>query len=265
MAYKMIALDMDGTLLNSNLEMTKKTIDYLKRCMESGIKVVLSSGREYNAIEKYSDILGIRDYQIALNGSVIFDPVEYKSVAEYSIDKDIYMGLINRLDESGYPYVVYDNRDYYNDSKELNGQFADLMKRVTGIEGIKVDSYHKINIPTKILLGIEDKNLVKDVQKQFMDEAELKTLISGDHIIEIVRDDVNKGVALKYLAEQYGIKREEIIAFGDSENDIDMLTFAGTGVAMGNAFEHVKSISDFVTKSNDEDGIVYALDKYLSI
>jgi len=261
----MIALDMDGTLLNSKHEITEKTINYLKRCMKRGIKVILSSGRHYNAIEKYTDILGIRDYQIVINGSVIFDPIECKSVAEYSIDKEVYRGLLNKLDESKYPYVVFDNRDYYSDSNKLNRLFARLMKRATGVKGLKVDSYHDIKIPTKILVGVEDKESVKDVQKQFMNEASLETLISGEHIIEIVRDDVNKGVALKYLAEQYGIEREEIIAFGDSENDIDMLTYAGTAVAMGNAFDHVKSISDFVTKSNDEEGIVYALEKYLSI
>lgn len=263
MSYKIIALDLDGTLLTSNNKINYETLHALKSCLEKDIKIILTSGREYKSMEKYVEMLNLKDYQITMNGSIIFDPVNKCSVVKYTMDRYVYLRALSKIKTLPYPYLVFDDEDIYVDTNSLNMNFVLDIANKTGkkLPHI-VNDYSIIKSPVKITIFLNKENEGEFVKVLFLN-TDVKVMRTSEKMIEITSKGVSKGQALKYLCDKYSIDHKDIIAFGDSDNDIEMIEFAGKGIAMGNAFEYVKEKSDYVTKTNDEDGIVYAINKFV--
>lgn len=262
MNYKLVALDMDGTTLNSKCDISEDTIKVLKECMDKGVKIVLASGREFFSLEKYVNIIGTKDYQITLNGAVIYDPLNKKRIMESIMNIDHYKEMLDKITEKGNAHLVFDSERYYCDKKIKNALISKKLSDIMGIPVNKVDNYLDIKDPTKIMIIELIESRLRSVQ-DFLKNDELKIMRTGEHALEIIHKDVSKGNALKHLSEIYKIRPEEIIAIGDSENDIEMIEFAGMGIAMGNAYDHVKEVSNYITTSNDENGVAEALKKFI--
>lgn len=259
MKYELVALDIDGTILNSAMEITDETKRAIKMCVSKGIKVVLSSGRYYDSIKAYTKDLNIGGEQITLNGAVIKEAKTGRNLEEFVIPKDDYNGLIDKLQNLPYSTLVFTADKYYKieDNEELG-----KVEILTGPKGDMISSFKQVVNPIKILLIIQEEQEIKRAQELLQDDKYL-VIRTGYNNIEIVRRDVSKGRALKIIADKYNIKRENILAIGDSENDIEMIKYAGMGIAMGNAYEHVKEISDAVTDTCDEDGVAKAIFKHI--
>lgn len=261
--YKLIALDMDGTLLKGDNTISLKTKEALRLAKERGIKIVISTGRPIQGVMKYLeelDLINDDEYVLAYNGSSVYSTKNLTPI--------IRNGLSGR-----------EVKDIYRLSKELNVEFHGFVDdcciapRENKYTKAEIEHNH---IDVKILdfeKDIQDEDFVIKVMllkdKDELDEAVKKIpneyfekfngVRSVSFIFEFMNKNCSKSSGLKALAEHLNISPNEIIAFGDGENDIDMLEFAGLGVAMENASDNVKSKADYVTLSNEEDGVAHVI------
>ncbi len=263
MSYKIIALDLDGTLTNSKKVITVETQKTLIDFQENGGKVILASGRPTQGILLHAKQLRLKEYGgyiLAYNGGCVIDcktddilfqstmPLEYiPEICE--IIKDYHVG-INTYE--GDKIIV---------GHELN-QYTKLEAKINSMKIKFVDNFQEyVNFDVnKCLLQGEPEEILK-LEKILSEKYEGKLGIfkSEPFFLEIVPKGIDKAMSIDRLLHMIGIKTEECIACGDGFNDISMIKYAGLGVAMSNAAEPVKNAADCITRSNDEDGIVYIL------
>jgi len=257
MKYELVALDIDGTILNSNMLITEETKRAVKLCKKNGVKVVLSSGRLSRSIKPYMERLDLNGYQVTLNGAVIKDADTGNILEKFTIPKNDYMDVLKKLNKFNYSTIIFGVDTYY---KNYDNEDIRIIEKISGMNAEFISSFKDIVNPTKTLSIIEDIDSINVFRNKI--ESEKYTIIrTGYNHVEVVRKDIDKGTALKIIADKYNIPREKVLAIGDSENDIGMLKYAGKGIAMGNAYDNVKEISDEITASCDEEGVAKALYK----
>ncbi|CAJ0990709.1 sugar-phosphatase [Pantoea sp. Nvir] len=265
MAIKLVAIDIDGTLLNSHYELTsgvKLAIDHVRK---KGVAVVLATGRPYVGIKRYLIELGLVDkgqYCISYNGALVQKAKDGECVSEITLSFDDYVYIEKLARELGVHFQAFDKDSLYTPNKDLS-KYTIHEASLTGIpvRYRSVDEMdHNIRFPK--LMMIDDPSLLDAAVQQLPSKAQQNYTIlkSAPYYLEILDCRVNKGRSLKMLAEKMSIAREEVMAIGDQENDLAMIKYAGTGVAMGNAIDSIKKIAQFITKSNMEDGVVYAIE-----
>ena len=259
---KMIVVDLDGTALNSNHQVSITTKEYLKRLKEDGYIIVIATGRILRSGINITDGAEFADYIISSGGGSIYDNLNKKIIYQNEISKEeaetvlsIYDDDMEYIDICNYNYYYkYTVKDYKVDktckvSKAREG-FLDNIDNITHISIISND-------------GIEELYELLQEKVPSLDYVKMQDSFSSRIWIDIFGKGASKYNAIKIVADIENIKNEDIITFGDGRNDIDMIKRSGTGVAMKNALEEVKEVADYITESNDEDGIVYFLDKYL--
>lgn len=259
---KYVAIDLDGTLLNEQHELSSKTREYLINLQNTGVQLILCSGRSYHGIKPFADLLQIEKhngYIISYNGGAATNAVTNELLFTNNFSekevRNIY-GLIGELAEN---FVTYGERTINckipNERIEFSSQI--MQARIT--RNIFVDS-------PKIVLQDEIEHIDKiynDVKKIIAKEnAAYNVFRSVPHLIEITPPNSDKGSGLQKLFKSEKLKGK-LIAFGDGENDLTMLNHADLGVAMANAMDQVKAAADTITLSNEQDGIVYMLEKIL--
>lgn len=267
MDYKLIAMDLDGTLNNDQKVITEKTKAALMAAQKAGIRLALASARPSPGLFKERDILRLQDYRgilMSYNGGRIVDAATGKVLFETSMDLQETKQVLRQLEKLPVTPILDDGVQFY----------------VTDKSGFKVEYECKNNnmvcsevgnlaeflsfAPIKILMSADPAQL-KAVQKQIADflPQRLTVVQTAPFYLEVIPKVINKGQGIRDICSVLGIATEEVISFGDAENDIPMLRAAGMGVAMGNAAEPVKQAADMVTLSNNEDGIAAALEKLL--
>lgn len=257
MKYELVALDIDGTLLNSNMSITQETKKAIKLCKENGVKVVLSSGRLSQSIKPYIKMLDLNGYQVTLNGAVIKEVDTGNILEKFIIPRNDYMEVLNKLNRFNYSNVVFGVDTYY---KNYDSEDIRTIEDISGINADFVSNFKDIADPTKTLSVIDDIDNINEFRNMIENEK-YNIIRTGYNHVEVVRKDIDKGTALKIIADKYNIQQEKVLAIGDSENDIGMLKYAGKGIAMGNAYDNVKEISDEITASCDEEGVAKAIYK----
>lgn len=265
--YKLIALDMDGTLLTSDKKISDKTKEALKKAEEKGVKVVLASGRPLSGITKSLEELDLfkgDDYVLSFNGGIVIN-----SKTEEVVTSNLLKGS--------------DLKKIYEISKELDinihafslkeGLITPKMSQYTqhecDINGIEaaIKDFNEINddedIVKVMMIDPQEKldSAIAKLPKDLYDKYSV--FKSAPFFLEFTNKEVDKGKGLKKLGEYLGIKQEEIIACGDAGNDLSMVKYAGLGVAMENATDDVKEAADYITLSNDEDGIAHVVNKFI--
>ena len=278
MGYKMVCIDMDGTLLTKRKKVSEESREIIKKVYDKGVEIVVTTGRIYNNAEYYSNFLGVKSPVIAANGAIVKNKIDSEIIYENPISMDECMKLIDLLYEMKFLFHFYTTDGIF-----CNNSFTEIstklyMTKQVGYESLKIN-YHVIRSKEKwINFFKENKNKITKCivfsafpEKINRCKESLKKIEgivyfgAGKRSIEINNRGVSKGNAVKALAEKYGIKREEIICIGDNENDLSMIEYAGLGVAMGNAIDSVKEIADYVTSSNDDNGVAKALKKFFDI
>ena len=247
---KAIILDLDGTLLDDNKKISDKTIEFLKQIKED-IKVIPASARQFCTIKPYLeklDLLDDNNYTICFNGSLIVNNKEKELFSSY-IDKNIVIKIDDFiLDNNIYwTYYLYDSRLLRNDISNID-EFVNKNKiyKIVGISTPEVIDKIRNNLPKCILDNLE------------ITSSELNR-------IEFVNKGMTKVKAIELLLNKLDINKENVVAIGDGDNDIDMIKYAGCGIAMSNSPEIVKENADIVTKnSNNEDGVYYVINELLS-
>lgn len=270
---KLIGLDLDGTVFNENKHISARTINAITKAIKKGVIVIPATGRPYGGLpDEFLSIPGVR-YALTANGSSVLDLTKQKVIYSNLISIKDGLELIDEL--LSYDAII----DFFIDGngyspKSCIGSVKDYMQTESMVEYfIRTRSFYETDIKEFIL----DKNtpiekiqlLFKDISKKYEAFDQLKQLSkftftsAMPNNIEINSATSNKGDGLLGLGNLLGIKKEEMMACGDSSNDYDMIKLAGLGVAMGNATKEIKEIADFITLSNEEDGVAYAIEKYV--
>lgn len=287
--YKFIAIDIDGTLLNSAGELTKYTKDTIKKVTSMGVKVVLTSGRVTDSVRGIASELNTDRHIICDNGATIVDLDTSEVVFSKYIDKSTIIKLVDFCVTNNIYYMVFTNKEIIvKDLKHMALAFYKqrhhLKDEATGMSQIKfagIDYIQKIKEPfTRIIICDEDRaiyNSIVNMLKNF-DDIELlssphvshKIIKDGDKDIvlsysyaEILAKDTNKWTAIKSLTDKLGIKKDEIIAIGDNFNDLEMIQNAGLGIAMNNGSPIAKQAARVIAPSNNEDGVAKIMERYV--
>ena len=266
---KLVAIDMDGTLLNSKKELLEETKQYFKdfHKKETDTLLVLCTGRPESGIRPYLKGLGYLEenhYIISQNGANIYESRTGKRVMDAFLDSAAIQKWIELGKKHGIS-VMGAGVDYYYcfdqeptewmefDVKLVSGK----LKRIPTEESLNTDFY-------KILLMGDEEQLNEFetfIPEEWRDE--FYVVRSQKYLVEVLTKGVNKAFGLEKLAQKLNIEPSEIAAVGDAANDIEMLEYAGLAIAMGNASEEVKSISDIVTDTNENNGVIKAIDKLI--
>lgn len=249
-AYKLIAVDLDKTLLDDNHKLSKQNRDALRRCKDMGVYVVLASGREVETIERYSDELGIYDPIIACVGSIVCSERIYSDTGSYQRQllshKPLPLGLVDEIMNftmsEGWCLTVH-----YPDkilALEQN-KYTDIYHNQTGATFTFVSDFYEVikgTQPTKLII-IVDPEIRDQVYKIFLNRWGDKANITrtNPEYVEVNAKGVNKGTALVELCRKLGLDVSDVIAFGDNYSDLPMLQVAGGKVLMGNASEEIIS------------------------
>lgn len=269
---KMIGLDLDGTLLNEKKQITPRTEDVLKRAIAQGVVVLTATGRPWMGVpEELQQFPGMR-YALTSNGARILDIQEGRVLEEHllsvrSAKKALEIcGKYDTLQE-----IYFDGQGYAPREKmahvekyHKNPNMWEYMRRTRiPVEDIfeMVDRENRgLDKVQALFADMEEREKAWD---ELSKEDDLELVGSLKYNIEVNARGVNKGTGLVNLGRLLGIRREEIMAFGDGDNDTVMLQEVGFGVAMGNAEEQVKRVADYITLTNDEEGVAEAIEKFV--
>ena len=267
MHYKLIAMDLDGTLNNSQKRITERTQAALMQAQKQGIRLALASARPSPGLFKERDILRLQDHGgilMSYNGGRIVDAATGKVLFETAMDLQQTKTVLRFLETLPVTPILDDGKQFYVADK--TGYKVDYECRNNHMICVEVENLADFLdfAPIKILMSVQPEQL-KAVQKQIADflPEDLTVVQTAPFYLEVIPRRINKGQGIRDICKTLGIDAAEVIAFGDAENDIPMLRAAGMGVAMGNATEAVKAAADYVTHSNNEDGIAAALTKLL--
>lgn len=267
MEYKLIALDLDGTLKNSNNEITPKTREALIQAQKLGIKVVLASGRPTPGLRHEARELELERYGgyiLSFNGARVVDVKTGNTVYEQTLTIDEAKKSYDRAKEFGLACMTYE--DDVVVTEDIDDEYVCIEAYINDIQKRKVESFKeslKKPIHKVLLTGKPDyvASIEEEFKKPFGDS--LSIYRSAPYFIEIMAKGIDKATSLDRLAKSLHIKQEEVMAFGDGYNDLSMIEYAGLGVAMDNAVDGVKERANEMTLSNDEDGIAHTLKKYI--
>lgn len=266
--YKLIAIDIDGTLINDRHEVTEEVFDAIQAARKKGVKVVLCTGRPIGGVHRYIEELqlnGEGDYVITYNGALVQNTYTKEIVFQCSLSYNDLKRLYELSVELGSPMHFFDTERMYTPNKDISkytvfeSSLTQVPLHYRTIQEIPED----IVIP-KIMFIDEPEKLEKTITAIPASIRESYSLVkSMPFFYEILHKNVSKGYAVKQLAEKLGIKREEVMAIGDNGNDLSMIEYAGCGVAMGNAIPELKQVARFVTSSNNENGVARAIEKFV--
>ena len=268
MTIKLIAIDIDGTLINSKHEITSYTKDVIKQVREEGIKVVLCTGRPFLGAQRYVKELGLdlqEEYLVTYNGALVQNTFSREVIHHFGLTGNDYKRMAELADGIGTHFHAQDFGAMYTSNRD--------MSRYTGHDSYfttmpilyrTVEEIEETHVFTKIMLIDEQDILdaaIAKIPTEFYDEYNI--FKSEPYYCEILNRNASKGRAVQRLAEALNISQQEVMALGDHPNDLDMVQYAGVGVAMGNAVDEVKNIAEYITLTNNEDGVAKAIEKFI--
>ncbi|EGS38920.1 Cof-type HAD-IIB family hydrolase [Staphylococcus capitis] len=282
---KLIATDMDGTLLNAAHEISQENQEAIKFAQEHGITVVIATGRAFYEANTPVAETDLKVPYICLNGAEVRDEA-FNIMSTSHLNHSLVSKITSTLKEKDIYYQVYTNRGIYTenpqrdleiyiDIAERAGQKADVEKIENSIQKridngtLKiVDNYDKIeDIPGELIMKIlafdSDLGKIDLVGQELAQSPNLAVSSSSRGNLEITHSDAQKGIALSTIAKQLGIELKDVMALGDNLNDVSMLERVGYSVAMDNAAPEVKTVAKYVTDSNENSGVGKAIKKFL--
>lgn len=264
MAIKLIAIDMDGTLLNHKHEITPAVKQAIACARKQGVYVVLATGRPYIGIERYLLELDLHEdgeYCITNNGALVQRAVNGDTVSEATLDFNDYLYLERLSRQLKVHFHALDFHTLYTANRDIS-PYTVNEAYLTGMpfKFRRVDEMDTMLRFPKVMM-IDEPEILQQAISQIPPEAFKRYTImkSAEYYLELLSNQANKGEGVKALAEHLHLTADQVMAIGDQANDLAMINFAGTGVAMGNATDEIKAASQFVTNTNMEDGVAVAI------
>lgn len=264
--YKLLAADMDGTLLKDDKTISYSTYKAIQDARKKGIRVVLSTGRYLSGIKKYLKELNLLiddEYAVTMNGSLIQNAksgnILYKSLLTHDAVK--YVCSIGNTLGTNVELAAF---DYFIINKTT--KLFELDSKVNDTN-LKIMNFNDLSPKLSIfkIMFVDDGNRLDKLTQELPENIfnNFTVVRSGENYLEFLNKNTDKGSAIKILAKKLGIKSQDVICIGDAENDINMIKYAGLGIAMGNAYTSVKKAADYVTRTNEEDGVAHAIKKFI--
>lgn len=265
--YELLVLDIDGTLTNSKKEITPRTKEVLMRIQKAGKRLVIASGRPTAGILSIADELHLDEYNgfiLAFNGGRIINYTTGEIVYNRTIPLELLPEIYRYSKELGTGILTYTESEIVLGNEP--DQYCELESRICKIPIRQVEDFVKfVDFPINKFLMTGEPELIFKAQSVMREKFGwvLNIFRSEPFYLEIVPQSIDKANSLARLLEHLGMKREQMICCGDGFNDRSMIEFAGVGVAMENAQEEVKAAADYITASNDKDGIVEVVEKFI--
>ncbi|WP_035292111.1 sugar-phosphatase [Clostridium sp. KNHs214] len=264
--FKLLAIDLDGTLLKNDKTISKVTYEAIQRARKKGVKVVLATGRPIKGISRYIeklDLLDEDDCSVAFNGAAVQFNKTGKLIYEQNME----------IEDIKYLYKLSKGLGVNIHALTPNECITPKISEYSLLEAeinkipLKVVDFDNLDPDTNIvkIMMIDKEEILSKTVEQLPEEVYEKysVLRSEPYFLEFLNKEVNKEQGVKKLAEGFGIKKEEVICIGDAGNDIHMIQYAGLGVAMENAMVEVKRIADYITLTNEEDGVAHIIEKFI--
>lgn len=263
---------MDGTLLNDKKTISERNLKAISLASEKGVRIAVCTGRIFISADFFSEFLKVKSPVIASNGAYIRekdrDEVVYKATLGVEKCKKL-LAVFRKYDIYPHYYTsdtVFTEKLVYSSSfyEEVNK----TLPRDKQVKIVLVEDWNEVfqKYEREIFKGIGVDDDVEKIQKAkttLRDMADFEVVSSRFDNFEVMNKGVSKGSAVKILADYYGISSEQVICIGDSENDLSMIKFAGLGVAMANADENIKHAAEYITDSNNCDGVAKAIEKFV--
>jgi Cof subfamily protein (haloacid dehalogenase superfamily) len=267
---KLVIFDLDGTLLSSNKTILESSKTIIKRLYENNIMVGICSGRIFQMLNAYVKMIDLKGYVLSTNSASIYSTITNEKIYSCPLTKDqakkiVDYCLLNNFDCS----LLTDSTCYFTRNSvrvERFIQYNEISKK----ENLKEIPISYMDVYPESVLNVE-KVLIYSTDQEVCQKAfsfldtvcGIYAIFSEPGLIDISSDKASKGIGVKKLASMLGLDKNNIMSFGDYDNDITMLNESKYSIAMGNSNDEVKAISSFVTKDNDSDGIYYAIKKII--
>ena len=288
--YKFVAIDLDGTLLNSYGEVTPATKEALLKAKEKGVEIVLSSGRPISSTESLARELGVDNYLISGNGAAVYDIQNQKLIWDRFLTKEQVLNIAKLCEDNSFFYNVYTEDEVIASSLNYNVLFyhKENLKKIEEkrthinvvqniaeyIEQSGKDKFLKITVcdESQFIFNSIMKRLklidgIDVLETEYMSRKKIKSGTEDVSIqyfyTEVTNKNVNKWSAIEFLLNMLNINKEEVLAIGDNMNDIEMIQNAGLGVVMGNSNPKMKEIADEIVSDNNSEGVLEAFNKFI--
>jgi hypothetical protein len=265
---KVIALDLDGTLLDKKKRISAGNQKRLQELREQGVKVVLASGRAASTMRPYYNQLGLDEPIVCCNGGLVMEPKTERVIVSNAIEKaDLDLAAEVLKEEKAYYLAYTDSTLWLPSVKFTMGKWIEWNRKLAPEDRMDIriqPDFEKLfdqETIYKLLVFCADEGEKKRRVEKLRKLTGLEVIDSMPDAIDVMRRGVSKAVGLKAIADYYGITMEEIVFMGDHNNDVEALKEAGLGIAMGNATEAAKEAADWMTVDHDSDGVKDALDR----
>lgn len=261
-----VALDLDDTLLSSDLTISSENQAAIRKATQAGIKVLLASGRMVQSMKPYAKILGLDLPLIAYNGAIVQEADSGKILYHRPVSSDLALRVVAIFREAGIHLNAYLNDELYMDQLTEYGQIyagrAGVVPHAVGdlCPLLMKEAPHK-------LLGFGEVEEIDNIQLRLIREFgdSLEFVKSKPTYLEILTPGVSKGSALQTLVQSWGMDCNQVMAIGDAPNDVSMIRWAGVGVAIGNAAPELKEVASFVVADHDHHGVAEAMEKIIFV
>lgn len=267
---RLIALDLDGTLLDSQKRLSARNEKVLRECMERGIYIVPCTGRIWGGVPEFLRSMPGIHYAITTNGALVEDVKEHKVLDERKLSCSQALSLLELGGQFHTMYDAYVDGKAYGEKRFLDRMdefgipdtIQTMMRQTRQPVPSVIETVRGLNLPVeKINYFFADQQERSRARRALSDRGDVIVSSSLDCNLEINAQGATKGEAILRLAKHLGLNHEQTMGFGDGENDMTMIRMAGIGVAMGNAVEALKASAGYVTVTNDEDGVADAIEK----
>ena len=273
--YKLICLDLDGTLLKSDHKLCTRTVEKLREAETKGYQIAIVTGRAPFESRFYAGQVSKNAYFIGANGAFVGSPHLEEPLSETSFSEDqrksLYEIMMHHkvkpafsVKEAIYVAGVVKHWLYKkfsqledNDNRKIHLHYLSAKKELKNF----LENENELHKCLFFVVGTKKR---ERLERELREHPDFEIAVSARFVIEVTPIGINKAFGISHLIAHLGILPEEVIAFGDSENDLEMLKYVGLGIAMGNATDHLKANADRVTKTNDEAGIALALESIIS-
>jgi len=264
--YKLAVFDLDGTLLDEKHELSRNNINAVNRLKKFGVNIALATGRPDQLVKEYIHKLNLKDPIITCNGACIRNPLTGVEWLNKIISKTVVSRVAKMCFENGYQFMAYSKDGIIS---QLNDRVKYFMERnnklpkehhahfIISSNANYISEKYDVN---KILIIERDPNRYKELYNELLKLGDVSLVRSQTGFLDVMPKGTSKMEALKILANYYGVSRNEIIAFGDQDNDLEMLKYAGYAITTSNGVESVKQIADYVSKDHNESGVAYAIE-----
>lgn len=264
--YKLVAVDLDDTLLNKEMNITEHAIKVVRQVRERGINITLATGRMFCSAKPYAEQLGINLPLITYQGALVKEMQSSAVLLHHTVPLELAKQLITDIKKKhNYHINVYIDDQLYAEELTPEGQRYQKICRIKmNTVGDMLKFLNKP--PTKILVSASEQQvdaLMQELKPVY--GKQLHVTKSKAYFLEFSHPKANKGEALAMLAGRLGVERDQIMAIGDGYNDVEMLDYAGTGVVVANARDEIKKLADYVTLSNERDGVADVLEKLVLV